>query len=36
MKLEISKFGDSTGIVLPAELLLALGLSQGDAVFVSV
>jgi putative addiction module antidote len=32
MKLEIKKIGNSTGIILPKELLVRLGLEQGDAV----
>lgn len=35
MKLEIKKIGNSTGIILPKELLARLGLQQGDAVFVT-
>ena len=36
MKLEIKKIGNSTGIILPKELLALLGLAQGDVVFASV
>jgi putative addiction module antidote len=35
MKLEIKKIGNSTGLILPKELLARLGLSQGDSVVVS-
>ena len=35
MKLEIKKIGNSTGLILPKELLARLGLSQGDSVIVS-
>ncbi|MEQ1719011.1 MAG: AbrB/MazE/SpoVT family DNA-binding domain-containing protein [Hyphomicrobium sp.] len=35
MKLEIKKIGNSTGLILPKELLARLGLQQGDHVFVS-
>jgi putative addiction module antidote len=35
MKLEIKKIGNSTGIILPKELLARLGLKQGDEVFVT-
>jgi putative addiction module antidote len=35
MKLEIKKIGNSTGLILPKELLARLGLSQGDKVVVS-
>ncbi len=36
MKLEIKKIGNSTGLILPKELLARLGLQQGDEVFVTV
>jgi len=36
MKLELKKIGNSTGLILPKELLSRLGLAQGDVVFVSV
>ena len=36
MKLEIKKIGNSTGLILPKELLARLGLAQGDEVFVTV
>ena len=35
MKLELKKIGNSTGIILPKELLARLGLEQGDAVHVT-
>ena len=35
MKLEIKRIGNSTGLILPKELLARLGLQQGDSVFVS-
>ena len=35
MKLEIKKIGNSTGIILPKELLVRLGLAQGDELFVT-
>ena len=35
MKLEIKKIGNSTGIILPKELLAQLKLTQGDSVFVT-
>ena len=35
MKLEIKKIGNSTGIILPKELLALLGLAQGDEVLVT-
>jgi putative addiction module antidote len=35
MKLEIKKIGNSTGIILPKELLARLGLKQGDEVTVT-
>ena len=35
MKLEIKKIGNSTGVILPKELLVRLGLKQGDEVFVT-
>jgi len=33
MKLEVKRIGNSTGIILPKELLARLNLSQGDHVF---
>lgn len=35
MKLQIKKIGNSTGLILPKELLLRLGLEQGDEVVVT-
>ena len=35
MKLEIKKIGNSTGLILPKELLARLGLQQGDNVIVT-
>ena len=35
MKLQIKKIGNSTGLILPKELLARLGLEQGDNVTVS-
>jgi putative addiction module antidote len=35
MKLELKRIGNSTGLILPKELLARLGLEQGDAVFVT-
>lgn len=35
MKLELKKIGNSTGLILPKELLARLGLQQGDSVSVS-
>jgi putative addiction module antidote len=35
MKLEIKKIGNSTGIILPKEILTQLNLAQGDSVFVT-
>ena len=35
MKLEIKRIGNSTGLILPKELLARLGLAQGDAVLVT-
>ena len=35
MKLEIKKIGNSTGLILPKELLVRLGLEQGDEVMVT-
>ncbi len=35
MKLEIKKIGNSTGLILPKELLARLGLEQGDEVVVT-
>lgn len=35
MKLQIKKIGNSTGLILPMELLARLGLEQGDEVLVT-
>lgn len=35
MKLELKRIGNSTGLILPKELLARLGLKQGDEVFVT-
>ncbi len=35
MKLEIKKIGNSTGLILPKELLARLNLAQGDWVYVT-
>ena len=35
MKLEIKKIGNSTGLILPKDLLARLGLQQGDSVIVT-
>jgi putative addiction module antidote len=35
VKLEIKKIGNSTGLILPKELLARLGLEQGDEVIVT-
>lgn len=35
MKLELKRIGNSTGLILPKELLARLGLAQGDSVFVT-
>lgn len=35
MKLELKRIGNSTGLILPKELLARLGLQQGDSVFVT-
>ena len=35
MKLEIKKIGNSSGLILPKELLARLGLKQGDGVVVT-
>jgi putative addiction module antidote len=35
MKLEIKKIGNSTGLILPKELLAELNFSQGDWVYLS-
>ena len=35
MKLEIKKIGNSTGLILPKEMLGRMGLAQGDSVIVT-
>jgi putative addiction module antidote len=35
MKLEVKKIGNSTGLILPKELLAQLDLSPGDWVYVT-
>lgn len=35
MKLKIKKIGNSTGVILPRELLTRLGVKQGDTVYVT-
>ena len=35
MKLQIKKIGNSTGVILPKELLARLQLKQGDVLFVT-
>lgn len=35
MKLELKKIGNSTGLILPKDLLARLGLQQGDELFVT-
>ena len=35
MKLEIKKIGNSTGLILPKELLTRLNLAQGEWVYVT-
>ena len=35
MKLELKKIGNSTGLILPKELLARLGLQLGDELFVT-
>jgi putative addiction module antidote len=35
MKLELRKIGNSTGVILPKELLARLNLQQGDSLFVT-
>ena len=34
MKLEVKKIGNSTGLILPKELLAELGLKEGDKMHV--
>jgi putative addiction module antidote len=35
MKLEIKKIGNSTGLILPKELMAKLNLAQGDWLFLT-
>ena len=35
MKLEVKKIGNSTGLILPKDLLTKLGLKPGDALHVT-
>jgi putative addiction module antidote len=35
MKIEIKKIGNSTGVILPKELLTRLQLKQGDVLFAT-
>lgn len=35
MKLEIKKIGNSTGLILPKDLVAHLGLKTGDAVYAT-
>jgi len=35
MKIEVKKIGNSTGLILPKELLARLQLKQGDFLFVT-
>lgn len=35
MKLELKRIGNSTGLILPKDLLARLGLEQGDSLVVS-
>ena len=35
MKLEIKKIGNSTGVILPKELLAQLGLKQGQSIYIT-
>ncbi len=35
MKLQLKRIGNSTGLILPKELLARLGLEQGDEVVVT-
>ncbi len=34
MRLELKRIGNSTGVILPKELLARLDLRQGDAVYI--
>jgi putative addiction module antidote len=35
MKIELKKIGNSTGLILPKELLARLGFQQGDSLFLT-
>jgi putative addiction module antidote len=35
MKIELKKIGNSTGLILPKELLARLNLQQGDSLFLN-
>jgi putative addiction module antidote len=35
MKLELKRIGNSTGLILPKELLARLGLEQGDSLVLT-
>ena len=35
MKLELKRIGNSTGLILPRDLLTRLGLDQGDSVVIT-
>lgn len=35
MKLQLKKIGNSTGVILPKELLARLGLEQGDVLYIT-
>lgn len=36
IELKIGRFGNGQGVVLPAELLSAMGVGEGDALFASI
>ena len=36
MKLTLKKIGNSTGLILPKEILTQLGLQEGDEIFANV
>jgi len=35
MKIDLKKIGDSTGLILPKDLLARLNLAQGDCLYVT-
>lgn len=35
MKIQLKRIGNSTGLILPKDLLARLGLQQGDHVFIT-